>query len=54
MIIFPIVMLFTWQPIKLVLFSFLLSMMSVYRHKSNIKKLMQGTESKIGQKVNRW
>ncbi len=54
MIIFPIVMLFTLQPIKLVLFSFMLAMMSIYRHKSNIKKLMQGTESKIGQKVNRW
>lgn len=54
MIIFPITMLFTHQPIKLVLFSFMLSMMAVYRHKSNIKKLLEGTESKLGQKVDRW
>ena len=53
MIIFPITMLFLKQPIKLVLFSFILSMMSVYRHKSNIKKLISGTESKLGQKIDR-
>lgn len=51
MIIFPIVMLFTHQNIKLVLFSFILSIMALYRHRTNIKKLMEGTESKLGQKT---
>lgn len=49
--IFPIAMLITRQPVKLVLFSFLLSAMALYRHKSNIVKLMTGTESKIGDKA---
>ncbi len=51
MIIFPITMLFTHQQIKLVLFSFLLSIMALYRHRTNIKRLMEGTESKLGQKT---
>lgn len=51
MIIFPIIMLFTHQNIKLVLFSFILSIMALYRHSNNIKKLMEGTESKLGQKT---
>ena len=51
MIIFPIIMLFTHQNIKLVLFSFILSIMALYRHSTNIKKLMEGTESKLGQKT---
>lgn len=51
MIIFPITMLFTHQNIKLVLFSFILSIMALYRHRTNIKKLMEGTESKLGQKT---
>ena len=50
MIIFPVAMLFTRQPIKLVLFSFLLSMMAIYRHRSNIERLVKGKESKLGQK----
>lgn len=51
MIIFPITMLFTHQQVKLVLFSFILSIMALYRHRTNIKKLMEGTESKLGQKT---
>lgn len=51
MIIFPIIMLFTHQNMKLVLFSFILSIMALYRHRTNIKKLMEGTESKLGQKT---
>ncbi|HHY77256.1 MAG TPA: glycerol-3-phosphate 1-O-acyltransferase PlsY [Clostridiales bacterium] len=53
MIIFPIFMLITRQPTKLIIFSFILSVMALYRHKSNIKKLIQGTESKIGEKVSK-
>ena len=45
MVIFPISMLITKQPTKLIMFSFLLSAMALYRHKSNIRKLIQGTES---------
>lgn len=51
MIIFPIAMLYTHQPVKQVLFSFLLSIMALYRHSSNIKKLVRGTESKLGEKA---
>ncbi|MCQ1528103.1 glycerol-3-phosphate 1-O-acyltransferase PlsY [Lutispora saccharofermentans] len=51
--IFPITMLMTKQPGKLVLFSFLLSAMAIYRHKSNLSKLIAGTEAKIGDKVER-
>lgn len=51
MSIFPVAMLITKQPVKLVLFSFLLSAMALYRHKSNIVKLIKGTESKIGDKA---
>ncbi|HCJ57752.1 glycerol-3-phosphate 1-O-acyltransferase PlsY [Lutispora sp.] len=54
MAIFPITMLMTKQPVKLVLFSFLLSAMAIYRHKSNIKKLIGGTEAKIGDKVKKY
>ncbi len=53
MIIFPIVMLYTKQSIKLVLFSFILSIMAMFRHRNNIRKLLEGTESKIGQKVSK-
>ncbi|SHI62959.1 glycerol-3-phosphate 1-O-acyltransferase PlsY [Lutispora thermophila] len=51
MIIFPLLMLISGQPINLVVFSFLLSAMAIYRHKSNIIKLLNGTESKIGDKA---
>ncbi len=54
MAIFPITMLMNKQPVKLVLFSFLLSAMAIYRHKSNIKKLIGGTEAKIGDKVKKY
>ena len=53
MIAFPIIMLLIKQPVKLVVFSFLLSIMAVYRHKTNIHKLLTGTENKIGQKLDR-
>lgn len=53
MTVFPIIMLLTKQSVKLVLFSFILSAMAVYRHKSNIKKLLAGTENKLGQKSDR-
>lgn len=53
MIAFPFIMLLTRQPFKLILFSFILSAMSICRHKSNIKKLLAGTENKIGQKSDR-
>lgn len=51
MAIFPVAMLITRQPLNLVLFSFLLSAMALYKHKSNIVKLLKGTESKIGDKA---
>jgi glycerol-3-phosphate acyltransferase PlsY len=32
--------------------SFLLGMMAIYRHRSNIQRLYQGTEHRIGEKTN--
>lgn len=51
MTIFPLLMLATGQPRNLVVFSFLLSAMAIYKHKSNIVKLLNGTESKLGEKA---
>ncbi len=53
MAVFPFIMLLTRQSVKLVVFSFILSIMSVYRHKTNIKRLLAGTENKLGQKSDR-
>lgn len=50
---FPIAMIITQKPIEYIIMSFILAIMALYRHKSNIKKLLNGTESKIGQKVKR-
>lgn len=51
--IFPIAMIITQKPIEYIIMSLILAFMALYRHKSNIKKLLNGTESKIGQKVKR-
>lgn len=40
------------QELPLTLFSIFISTLLIIRHKSNIKRLLNGTESKIGSKVN--
>jgi glycerol-3-phosphate acyltransferase PlsY len=49
-LIFPIAMIVTQEPMEYILFSLILSAMAVYRHKSNIMRLLKGTESKFGSK----
>ncbi len=49
-LIFPIAMIITQKPLEYIIFSLILSAMAVYRHRSNIGRLLKGTESKIGQK----
>lgn len=44
---FPILMLVFGQPVKLVLFAAALGLFAIYRHKSNIYKLLRGEEHKI-------
>ena len=38
------------QPNEYVVFSILLALLAIYRHRTNIGRLMKGTESKLGQK----
>jgi len=49
-LIFPIAMIVTQEPIEYIIFSLILSAMAIYRHKSNILRLFNGTESKFGSK----
>lgn len=50
---YPILMIITLAPFKYILMSIFLSFMAVYRHRENIKRVKNGTEHKIGEKVRR-
>jgi glycerol-3-phosphate acyltransferase PlsY len=49
-VIFPIAMIITHKPIEYIIFSFILSAMAVFKHRTNIDRLVKGRESKIGLK----
>lgn len=49
-IIFPIAMIATQKPFEYILFSIILSAMAIFKHRSNIGRLLSGKESKIGLK----
>ncbi|HWQ29484.1 MAG TPA: glycerol-3-phosphate 1-O-acyltransferase PlsY [Negativicutes bacterium] len=49
-IIFPISMIVTKKPLEYIVFSLILSGMALFKHRSNIGRLINGTESKIGLK----
>lgn len=50
-VIFPvIVVIMDFKNIGLLVFSVILGLLAVYRHRGNIKRLREGTESKIGSK----
>lgn len=49
-IIFPIAMIATHKPLEYILFSIILSAMAIFKHRSNIGRLLSGKESKIGLK----
>lgn len=50
MIIFPIFMIVLKQPVEYIAYSFLIAAIAIYRHRTNIVRLMKGTELKLGQK----
>jgi acyl phosphate:glycerol-3-phosphate acyltransferase len=51
---FPIISIITkWDNKPLIVFSLLLGFMAVYKHKENIKRLIQGKENKFGIKSNK-
>ena len=47
----PFYHLLIWGPSAYVLTMAVMSLLLVYRHSANIKKLLAGTESKLGQKA---
>lgn len=49
-VIFPIAMIITHKPVEYIIFSLILSAMAVFKHRSNIDRLLKGRESKIGLK----
>lgn len=51
MIIFPVTMIVLRQPPEYIAFSLIVSVMALYRHRTNIIRLIKGTESKIGHKA---
>ncbi|MGE5629981.1 MAG: glycerol-3-phosphate 1-O-acyltransferase PlsY [Caulobacteraceae bacterium] len=51
MLVFPATMIALRKPAEYIIFSLVLSAMAIYKHRSNIKRLISGTESKIGHKV---
>ena len=50
MIVFPITMMVSKQPVEYITFSIILALLAIYRHRANIGRLLKGTESKLGQK----
>lgn len=52
-IIYPIIIIITnHENYKYILFALCLAVLAVYRHRANIRCLLEGTESKLGSKVN--
>ena len=48
--IYPIAMIITQKPLEYIIFSLVLSSVAIFKHRSNIERLIKGTESKFGQK----
>lgn len=49
--LFPVMVILFNFPIEYIVMSILMAVLVIYRHKENIERLRQGTESKIGQKM---
>jgi acyl phosphate:glycerol-3-phosphate acyltransferase len=49
--IFPLAMIVTHKPMEYIIFSLILSGMALYKHRSNIERLIKGKESKVGRKT---
>lgn len=50
MALYPIFMIGFKEPTQYIIFSFIISALAIYRHRENIKRLLNGTESKLGHK----
>lgn len=50
-VVFPIAMIITGKPIEYIVFSFVLTAMAIFKHRSNIVRLVKGKESKLGRKT---
>jgi len=48
--IYPIAMIITQKPLEYIIFSLILSSVAIFKHRSNIERLLKVTESKFGQK----
>ena len=46
-VILPVLLMLFKSPLEYVLFGLIMSLIVIYRHKENIKRLLQGTENKI-------
>ena len=51
MVIFPITMILFRQSTEYIIFSFILPLLGIFKHRKNIVRLIKGTESKIGKKT---
>lgn len=40
-----------WNSTQIFIFSLILASLAIFQHRSNIKRLLAGTESKLGQKT---
>jgi glycerol-3-phosphate acyltransferase PlsY len=50
-LIFIMTLILRWENKPFVLLTFLLALLAFYRHRANIKRLLNGTESKFGEKA---
>jgi len=50
-VVFPVLMLLSKKPLPYVIFAFVLSFLALFQHRSNIRRLLTGKESKIGEKT---
>ena len=52
-VLFPIFLIISHAPLTYILAGVLISAFAIYRHRSNIQRLLAGTEHKIGEKAKR-
>lgn len=51
-VLFPVIAVLEGKNTSFIVFATLLAALAVFRHRSNLKRLIEGTESKIGKKKN--
>jgi len=51
-VLFPVIAVFEGKNTSFIVFATLLAALAVFRHRSNLKRLIEGTESKFGKKKN--